>query len=106
MFNNLLFIFSFIYGSVLRRTFKRRFLIIGLVQDHHIIPREFESLTINSKIISNINDSKNIIMLPTTYGKLILNTKRPIHENGHKNYNKYVKDTVEYKKQKNLKILC
>ena len=36
-------------------------------------------------------------MLPTSYGKLYLNTTRPIHENGHPNYNKYIKQLLDEK---------
>lgn len=88
---NLLLYTLFFYGSVNRRTIKRKLCIIGLVQDHHIIPYEHRDHIRNSKILTSIHDSKNIIMLPNTVGKCIINTTRPIHENGHKHYNKYVK---------------
>jgi hypothetical protein len=88
-------IFTYLYGSLYRRNLKKKFLLIGLVQDHHIIPNEFKNYIINSSILTSIHDSKNIIMLPTSYGKLLINTKRPIHENGHKKYNNYVKKLLE-----------
>ena len=89
-------IFLFIYSSVYRRNIKRKFLLCGLVQDHHIIPREFKSILNfeNSKLINNIDSSKNLIILPNTYGKLFLNTNRSIHENGHKHYNRYIYDLI------------
>lgn len=82
----------YIYSSIYRRNIKRKFLIVGLVQDHHIIPREFRNM-INynsSNLINSIDSSKNLIMLPTRYGKLFINTNRSIHENGHKHYNRYI----------------
>ena len=32
--------------------------------------------------------------MPTNYGKLFIKTKRPIHENGHKYYNKYIHNLI------------
>lgn len=89
-------IFVFIYSSVYRRNIKRKFLLCGLVQDHHIIPREFKNLINyeNSKLINNIDSSKNLIILPTRYGKLFINTNRSIHENGHKHYNRYIRKLI------------
>jgi hypothetical protein len=78
------------YGSYNRAIIKQKHGIRGLVQDHHIIPRQF------SKIVNiDIDSSRNLIMLPTSYGKLYLNTTRPIHENGHPNYNKYIKHLLD-----------
>ena len=80
------------YGSYNRAIIKQKHGIRGLVQDHHIIPRQF------SKIVNiDIDSSRNLIMLPTSYGKLYLNTTRPIHENGHPNYNKYIKHLLDEK---------
>jgi hypothetical protein len=89
-------LFVFIYSSVYRRNIKRRFLLCGLVQDHHIIPREFKNILNynNSILINSIDSSKNLIILPTRYGKLFLNTNRSIHENGHKYYNKYIYNLI------------
>ena len=86
----------FIYSSVYRRNIKKKFLLSGLVQDHHIIPREFKNILNyeNSKLINNIDSSKNLIILPTKYGKLFINTNRSIHENGHKHYNKYIYNLI------------
>lgn len=85
-------IFVFIYSSVYRRNIKRKFFLCGLVQDHHIIPREFKNILNydSSKLINSIDSSKNLIIMPTRYGKLFIKTNRSIHENGHKYYNKYI----------------
>ena len=89
-------IFVFIYSSVYRRNIKRKFFLCGLVQDHHIIPREFRRILNyeNSKLINSIDSSKNLIILPTRYGKLFINTNRSIHENGHKHYNRYIYNLI------------
>jgi hypothetical protein len=89
-------ILVFLYSSLYRRNIKRKFFLCGLVQDHHIIPREFKNI-INydsSKLIDCIDSSKNLIIMPTRYGKLFINTNRSIHENGHKYYNKYIHDLI------------
>jgi hypothetical protein len=89
-------IFAYIYSSVYRRNIKRKYKIIGLVQDHHIIPRQFKNIIDydNSLLINNIDSSKNLIMMPTRYGKLFINTNRTIHENGHKHYNRYINKLI------------
>lgn len=73
------------YGSYNRAILKQKHGIRGLVQDHHIIPRQF-----SRRVNIDIDEYRNLIMLPTSYGKLLLNTSRPIHENGHPKYNKYI----------------
>jgi len=78
------------YGSYNRVILKQKNGIRGLVQDHHIIPRQF-----SHRVNIDIDGSKNLIMLPTLYGKLFLNTSRPIHENGHPIYNNYIKQLLD-----------
>jgi len=64
----------------------------GLVDIHHIIPREFKKHP--SVVISkyDIENGYNLMFLPTHKGflSLNLNIDRPIHSNGHIKYNKYV----------------
>lgn len=89
-------ILVYVYSSVYRRNIKRKYLLRGLVQDHHIIPREFKNIINyeNSKLINTIDSSNNLIMMPTRYGKLFIKTNRSIHENGHKLYNKYIYNLI------------
>ena len=89
--------FVFIYSSIYRRNIKKKYLLCGLVQDHHIIPRQFRN-KLNyktSKLIDSIDSSKNLIILPTRYGRLFINTNRSIHENGHKYYNEYIYSLIK-----------
>jgi hypothetical protein len=91
-------IFIYIYSSIYRRNIKRKYLLCGLVQDHHIIPRQFKNYinyNNSNSFLSHIDDSKNLIILPNTKGKYTINTNRPIHENGHRNYNKYILNLLE-----------
>lgn len=89
-------ILVYLYSSVYRRNIKRKYLLCGLVQDHHIIPREFKNIINyeNSKLINTIDSSNNLLMMPTRYGKLFIKTNRSIHENGHKLYNKYIYNLI------------
>tara|TARA_B110000858_G_C17769563_1_gene458857 strand:+ start:503 stop:865 length:363 start_codon:yes stop_codon:yes gene_type:complete len=88
---NLILYLSFIYSSIYRRNIKKKYLLVGLIQDHHIIPREFSNRLNYTNKFYSIDCSYNLIMLPNTYGKFFINTRRPIHDNGHVNYNKYIK---------------
>lgn len=90
-------VLSFIYSSVYRRNIKRKYLLCGLVQDHHIIPREFKNILNyeTSNLISSIDSSKNLIIMPTKYGKLFIKTNRSVHENGHKYYNRYIYNLIK-----------
>ena len=64
----------------------------GLLDIHHIIPKEFKRhpTVLFSKY--NIEDGYNLIFLPTSKGIRMLNTHydRPDHSGGHSEYNKYI----------------
>lgn len=87
------------YGTVIRRTFKVRHGLFkkGLTQDHHVIPREFRNHPIVKKANYNVNESKNIIIMPTRLGKQMMKLRedRLIHENGHPQYNKFVEKYLD-----------
>ena len=87
----------YIYSSLYRRNIKRKYLLCGLIQDHHIIPRQLRNKIDykTSTLIDNIDSSNNLIMLPTRYGKWFLNTNRSIHENGHQYYNQYINSLIQ-----------
>lgn len=89
-------VLTFLYSSLYRRNVKKRYFLCGLVQDHHIIPRQFKNIINyeNSNLINSIDSSKNLIILPTKYGKLFINTNRSIHENGHNYYNNYIHNLI------------
>jgi len=64
-----------------------------LVQDHHIIPKEFKEHGLIQDIEFDVGCSKNIMMIPTLYGneKLNLPNNTLTHYKGHRSYNDYVK---------------
>ena len=81
----------FRYGSDYRRDFKARFNLRDLVEDHHVIPKQWKKHYILLDNNYDVSESYNIMMMPTVAGKYTLNTKRLIHSGGHSKYNKYVK---------------
>ena len=64
----------------------------GLIDIHHIVPKEFKRHPTIRFSKYNIEDGYNLMFLPTSKGKKILNTHndRPDHSAGHASYNIYV----------------
>ena len=81
--------FKYHYGSICRREIKNRYGIRGLVEDHHIIPKEFKNHPVILKFKYNMSNPTNILMLPNEKGLRIL------HTGGHIKYNKYVKTKLD-----------
>jgi hypothetical protein len=69
----------------------------GLVEDHHIIPKQFKKHPIVVKSGYDINASANLIMLPTRLGKFVLRVRddRIIHSGKHTSYNNYVEKMLD-----------
>jgi|TARA_B000000475_G_C15990183_1_gene444734 hypothetical protein len=86
------------YGSLARKLFKVRWGLYGkgLVEDHHIIPKQFKKHPIVVKAGYDIDAGSNLIMLPTRLGKFILHVRedRLIHEGIHTGYNKYIESML------------
>lgn len=80
------------YGSAARTSFKIRWNLGGLVQDHHVIPIQFKTHPVVQKYGYDIQASSNVLMMPTPYGKHILNVRedRLVHSGPHRKYNSYV----------------
>jgi len=85
------------YGSLVRRLFKARWNLHGLVQDHHVIPKQHR----NHPLVKgfDIHSSENIIMMPTRLGMITFSNirrDRLVHGNsGHQEYNKFVKQLLD-----------
>lgn len=60
----------------------------GLVQIHHIIPREHRAHATVQEM--GIHAGENLMFLPTRRGKKELRTVRRVHDGGHRGYNVYV----------------
>ena len=73
------------YRSVSRDFFKSRWNIKGLVEDHHVIPKQFRAHPTIEKYKYDMNCSTNIILLPTKHGKHVMNLRenRLVHDGNH-----------------------
>ena len=79
------------------RNAKIRFGLISLVQIHHIIPLEHKNHPVLQHCKYDINDDFNLKFMPTIHGYKELNVheKRPIHDGGHIQYNRFVKTKLD-----------
>ena len=78
--------------SHLKKTRRKRRLS-GLVEIHHVIPREHAK---HPTIIQNnykMEKRYNLVFCPSEMGKNVLNLReeRPVHSGGHREYNEFVK---------------
>jgi len=98
---------NFRYGSQSRKLIKHKFGLIGLVEDHHLIPQQLKH---HNNIINfgyDIHAKYNLIMLPNKLGYEKLKTNRLLHFGGHKPYNNYVKTNLDLiNNQIELKEFC
>tara|TARA_X000000950_G_scaffold281418_1_gene377974 strand:- start:33 stop:464 length:432 start_codon:yes stop_codon:yes gene_type:complete len=83
------------YGSKCRKNIKKRFKINGLVEDHHIIPKQWKNHPTIIKYKYAIYKNDNLMMLPNTKGIKNLNTTKLLHSGGHTPYNYYVKSKLD-----------
>lgn len=74
------------------KNYKNRFNLNELVELHHIIPRQFKKHPAILLSKYEIENGYNFIYLPTYKGSKVLNLHhdRPLHVNGHANYNSYI----------------
>ena len=85
----------FCYNTKLRRNFKNTFFKEGLVENHHIIPKQFKKHELIKKINFDIGRSQNIIFLPNISAQSILNDETQIYHQSHIKYNKYIKQQLD-----------
>lgn len=85
------------YGSVLRENFKVRWNLKGIVEDHHVIPKQFKHHPVIRRHNYDMNASSNIVMMPTRYGKQVLNVRedRLVHVGPHPKYNHFVQRMLD-----------
>ena len=90
---------SYRYGSAARKFFKLRWNIHGLVQDHHVIPKQFRKHQTIKKFNFDTNSSKNLVMMPTDIGMITfknIRKDRLVHGNsGHQPYNHFVRQLLD-----------
>ena len=86
------------YGSTYRRLHKHQMGYIGFTQDHHCIPKQHRHHELLKKINYDINNCDNLIIMPNKKGRSALNLHPDtlVHDGGHRKYNIYVKEQLDY----------
>jgi A nuclease family of the HNH/ENDO VII superfamily with conserved AHH len=71
------------------RAVRTRLHLNGLIQVHHVIPKQFKHLLPAGV---EINEPQNLIFMVTRAGKEVMNVRptRLVHDGGHPAYNSYV----------------
>ena len=68
---------------------KSRYGLRAWTQIHHIVPRELRHHPcVRSRV--DIDDGCNLMLMPNREGKRKLRTSRPVHDGGHRMYNRRV----------------
>ena len=70
------------------RKYKKRFGLNGVVQVHHIIPKQHQSHPAVKCANFDVDSSQNLMFLPVH--KSSIRTNRLVHDGGHIKYNTYV----------------
>lgn len=87
---------------------KHRHNISGLVQIHHIVPRQFRNhpIVVSCAFYNfHIDDGCNLMLLPNKRGRERLSTARPCHDGGHVAYNRFVgKRLSEMQRQRKHRV--
>jgi hypothetical protein len=81
------------YGSITRKNFKTRWGLQGkIIEDHHVIPKQWKNHAIVKKFGYDIDDHRNLIMMPTKLGvqTMGIRANRMTHNGCHVKYNRYV----------------
>ena len=90
---------SYRYQSVARTLFKARWKLRDFVEDHHVIPRQFQNHKVLRELAFDVNASKNLVMMPTRLGLHVWETLRRdrlVHGGHHRAYNQYVKNMLDH----------
>lgn len=87
------------YGTKLRRKIKYSHHKKGLIEDHHLIPKEFYEHSLFENIDFDVGCSNNIYILPSiSYKESIynnnLNKEQIIYHTNHRLYNSFIKEEL------------
>jgi hypothetical protein len=80
----------FHYNTKYRRNFKNKYFKQDLIDNHHIIPRQFQNHPLLQELHFDVACSKNIYFLPTRSAKHVLQDASLIYHNSHPKYNTFV----------------
>lgn len=82
----------YFYGSKYRREIKKKFNLLGLVEDHHIIPKSLGNHPLIVETRFPIHCSKNIKMMPSIRNKYV--DDDILKHCYHNNYNRFIKERL------------
>lgn len=70
----------------------------GYVEDHHIIPKQWKHHELMKTLDFDVHCSNNLYIMPNNLAKyrFYLHPNTMIHHGGHRNYNYYVKEQLDY----------
>ena len=91
----------FRYGGKYRKKYKRANYKQGLIEDHHIIPKQFVNHEIVKKVNFDVACSNNLLIMPSRLAKPIIKDETIIYHKSHHYYNNYVCQQLELIKSKN-----
>ena len=80
-----------------RRALRARLGLCGLIQIHHIIPRQWATHPVVAASMYEMDDARNLMFMPTECARDVmwLRSDRLFHSKGHANYNLYVKQCLD-----------
>ena len=87
------------YGTKARRKIKYSYHKKGLIEDHHLIPKEFHEHSLFQNIHFDVGCSNNIYILPSiSYKESIynnnMNNDEIIYHTNHRLYNSFIKEKL------------
>mgnify|MGYP001172324281 CR=1 FL=1 len=80
----------FRYNTVYRRKFKNDVYMKNMVDNHHIIPKQFKNHPLIRSLDVDVGCSKNILFMRNRYSKEYFNDDSYIYHESHNKYNKFV----------------
>lgn len=83
------------YGSKYRKKWKAQYFPHGVVEDHHIIPRQFKNHELIKKINFDLSCSNNIICMHSLVCHFFLKDNLILYHQPHSKYNKYVESVLD-----------
>lgn len=88
----------FKYRSSYRRNFKKSKGYTNYVEDHHVIPKQWRHHELLQNINFDVHCSDNLYIMPNNDAikRFHLHPDTLIHQGGHRKYNYYVKEQLDY----------
>tara|TARA_Y100000741_G_C17970532_1_gene443658 strand:+ start:96 stop:464 length:369 start_codon:yes stop_codon:yes gene_type:complete len=84
------------YSKRMLKKTRKRFNMNGLVEIHHVVPKQFKTHPTLLREKYNVEEDYNLIFLPSEKGTHSLNLRsRPVHSGGHLEYNLFVKKHLD-----------